>query len=192
MLPPSPPRPPPPEPRQSPVPWIADEVWTDWQYWVDDPLPADFVTIEHPDLIPVEPEDLDRASRAAVPENVLVPAPGSHGELLQQLATTPPARGVRSPSWPMCCGRLATLINHQGDGVPIEQVEAETGPLDHAFLLGDLRRNWGCKTEAQLTEAMNRGYRESLGELRENGVAEALVIFQCRSCGRVFVGGCHP
>ena len=92
----------------------------------------------------------------------------------------------------MCCGRLATLINHQGDGIPIEQIEAETGPLDHAFLAGDLRSNWGCKTEEQLTDAIKRGYGEGLSELRAHGVAEGLVIFQCRSCGRVYVGGCHP
>lgn len=180
------------EPRASPVPWIADEVWTDWQYWINAPLPADYPTIEHPDLIPVEAEDLDRAPHATVPQGVPVPQPGSFTELVQQLATTPPASGVRSPCWPLCCGRLATLINHQGDGLPIEQIEVQTGPLDRAFLVGDLRSNWGCKSEDELADAMKRGYGESLSELREDGMSEGLVIFQCRACGRVYVGGCHP
>lgn len=180
------------EPRASPVPWIADEVWTDWQYWVNAPLPVDFPTIEHPELIPVEAEDLERAPRAPVLQGVPVPQPGSVAELVQQLATTPPASGVRSPSWPMCCGRLATLINHQGDGLPIERIEAQTGPLDRAFFVGDLRSNWNCKTEDELAGARERGYAENLSALRENGTVEGLVIFQCRACGRVYVGGCHP
>lgn len=182
----------PPEPTSSPVAWIADEVWSAWRYWGSDPLPADFTTIEFPDLFPADAADLERVPRCTVPLGVSVPPPGRFDELVQLLATTPPSVGVRHPSWPMCCDRLATLINHQGDGVPLEAIEAETGPLDHAFLVQDLRSNWNCRTEADLAEAMRGGYAEPLKSLREDGVVEGLVIFQCRSCGRVYVGGCHP
>jgi len=34
----------------------------------------------------------------------------------------------------MCCGRLATLINQEGYGRSIASIEAETGPLDLAFM----------------------------------------------------------
>lgn len=178
------------EPATSPVPWIADEVWTDWQYWAVDPFPANFPTIEHPQVVAVREEDREHA-RAAVPRGP-APPPGSLMEHVQLLATTPAASGVRAPIWPICCGRLATLVNHQGDGVPLEEIEGETGPLDGGFLMGPTSRHSGGKNDAQLADVMRRSYHESLSELREHGVAEGLVIFQCRACGRVYVGGCHP
>jgi hypothetical protein len=183
---------PPPDPAASPVPWIADEVWSAWQYWGSDPLPPDFPTIEYPDLFPADAADLERVPRGEVPAGVPVPPPGRYEELVQLLAKTPPSVGVRHPAWPMCCDRLATLINHQGDGVLLDAIEAEAGPLDRAFLIQDLRSNWNCKTEAHLVDAMSRGYADLLKALREDGVVEGLVIFQCRSCGRFYVGGCHP
>lgn len=180
------------EPAASPVPWIADEVWTDWRYWAIDPLPANFPTIEHPQVASVRDEDRERAPRATVPRGAPVPPPGPLAEQVQRLAATPAASGVRAPIWPLCCDRLATLTNHQGDGVPLEVIEDEIGPLDGGFLVETLSSNSGGRTGPQLADAMKRGYHESLSELREHGVAEGLVIFQCRACGRVYVGGCHP
>ena len=92
----------------------------------------------------------------------------------------------------MCCDRLATLINRQGDGIPLGTIEAETGPLDHAFLIRDLRSNWSCRTEAEIAAAMSGGYAEPLKNLREDAVVEGLVIFQCRilsAIGFGLVGG---
>lgn len=187
---------PPPRPRPvhqpSPVPWIADEVWTDWQYWKLDPLPPDFPTIEHPDLIVVTAEDRDRAPLAPIPPDAPLPRPGALEEHVCLLASTPPSVGIHSPIWPVCCDRLTTLVNHQGDGVPIDYLEAQTGSLDLAFLVEDLRRNWNCRSESELVEAMARGYGEILSFLREDGMAEGVAIYHCRSCGRVYVGGCHP
>lgn len=175
----------------SPVAWVSDDVWSAWQYWGSDPVPSDFPTIEFPDLIPADAGDLERAPRAEIPPGAPVPPPGRVKELAQLLASTPPSVGVRHPVWPVCCSRLATLINHDGDGVELEKIESETGPLDRAFLAQDLRSNWDCRSDEQLADTMRRGYGESLEQLREGGV-EGLVIFQCRSCGRVYVGGCHP
>lgn len=192
MFSPSPPPPPrPPDASASPVAWISDDVWSAWQYWGSDPVPSDFPTIEFPDLIPADAGDLERAPRATIPAGVPLPPPGRVTELAGLLASTPPSVGVRHPVWPVCCSRLATLINHDGDGVPLDRIESETGPLDRAFLAQDLRSNWDCRTDEQLADAMSRGYGESLHALRE-GAVEGLVIFQCRSCGRIYVGGCHP
>lgn len=180
-----------PDPVASPVAWISDEVWSAWQYWGADPVPPEFPTIASPDLIPADAGDLDRVPRASIPPGVRVPPPGRVDELAQLLASTPPSVGVRHPTWPVCCNRLATLINHDGDGVPLDRIECETGPLEHAFLAQDLRSNWDCRTDEQLADAMSSGYGESLRALRE-GAVEGLVIFQCRSCGRIYVAACHP
>ena len=180
------------DPQRSPVPWISDEVWTDWQYWVVDPMPPDFPTVEDFRVIVAGVEDRERAPRASLPSEAPSPPRGTIEEHERHLARTPPSVGIRSPTWPICCDQLTTLVNHQGEGTPLEQIETETGALDHAFLVEDLRQNWNCKTGPELAEAMRRGYGESLKCLREDGVAEGIAVYQCRACGRVYVGGCHP
>jgi hypothetical protein len=180
-------------PRRARCPWIADEVWSAWQYWGSDPVPAGLP--HHRIPRPVSGgrgRSGARPSLATVPPGASVPPPGT----LRRTCATPGQHAAlcrRSPpKLAHVLHRLATLINHQGDGVELEKIEAETGPLDRAFLIQDLRSNWNCRSDADSQMRCVAGTQNPSSSCDEDGVVEGLVIFQCRSCGRVYVGGCHP
>lgn len=90
----------------------------------------------------------------------------------------------------MCCGRLATLINQEGHGRTIANIESETGPLDLAFMEMEIWHDWAPLDQAALDSAFASGYGELFRELE--GSSQGVLIFQCRACGRIYVGSCTP
>lgn len=91
----------------------------------------------------------------------------------------------------MCCGRLSTLISEEGSGRSLASIEAETGPLDLAFMEMEIWHDWSPRNEQAVEEVWQTGYQDLLAEGRKDGVLGGVLLFQCRACGRVYVGSCN-
>lgn len=119
-------------PHSSAVAWVSDEIWTSWTASEPD---QEHPALRDPRLYVVSRDDLRRAPVGSIEAGAKVPAWTTFDVNLQQLqALRLSSGGLLDPSWPMCCGRLATLINQEGYGRSIASIEAETGPLDLAFM----------------------------------------------------------
>lgn len=187
-------KPPPPSPAdvpfvRSPVPWISDEIWSSWQ--TGEPG-GDFPAFRDPRLYIVTRDDLSRARIATVDSSAPIPGWRTFRENLSQLQSLRSASGeIRDPSWPMCCGRLSTLINEEGGGRSLASIEAETGPLDLAFMEMEVWHDWSPRNEQDVEKVWQTGYQEILGEARKDDALGGVLLFQCRACGRVYVGSCN-
>jgi hypothetical protein len=149
-------------------------------------------TIREPRLYRSTPSDLERVRPAPVPHGAPLPSTGTLEEHLAQLASTPPASGIEAPSWPICCDRVASLIHEQGVGQDIVEIESHTGPLDRAFVEAEVHEDWCPRDAVELREYLLVGYRDILEDARRDGGTDGLILHQCRACGRVYVGSCHP
>ena len=179
----------------SPVAWVSDAVWSRWMWdrqFADLTNEQEWVTFPEPRIYPATEGDLVRVHPARVPQDARLPPPGSVEAHRRLLESTPPALGVQAPSWPVCCDRLATLIHDQGTGCKVNEIEAQTGPLDRAYLEQEVRNDWCTRTAAELEQALLLGYRDELECIRRQGAADGVIFHQCRACGRVYVGSCHP
>lgn len=175
-------------PHSSPVPWVSDEIWTSWRTADAD---QERRALRDPRLYVVSRDDLRRAPVASIESGARVPAWTTFEDNLRQLqALRLSSGGVLDPSWPMCCGRLATLINQEGHGRTIANIESETGPLDLAFMEMEIWHDWAPLDQAALDSAFASGYGELFRELE--GSSQGVLIFQCRACGRIYVGSCTP
>lgn len=174
--------------HSSPVPWVSDEIWTSWRTADAD---QERRALRDPRLYVVSRDDLRRAPVASIESGARVPAWTTFEDNLRQLqALRLSSGGVLDPSWPMCCGRLATLINQEGHGRTIANIESETGPLDLAFMEMEIWHDWAPLDQAALDSAFASGYSELFRELE--GSSQGVLIFQCRACGRIYVGSCTP
>lgn len=191
------PAPPPPPLRDvphipSPVPWISDEIWSGIVSYgpQEGPLPV----LREPRLYVVTRDDQRRAPVLSIAEGAKVPKWSTYYENKSHLERLKsPAGCIHLPTWPMCCGRLATLINERGDGRSLESIEAEAGaPLDLAFMEMEIWHDWTPESQESIDEIFRTGYGEMLAELRKEGMTDSVLIFQCRACGRVYVGSCSP
>ncbi len=172
----------------SPVRWIDELVWAVWSKW---PPKSETSPIWEPRLRNVSEDDRRRAARGQARG-----APGPQGPLeqhAQALAETPPAAlGLLRPYWPVCCDALATLINAEGAGHPLTEIEASVGSLDTSHLEADLSEDWTPKSDQELAEVVKIGYREELAVMRAEGeLGDGFNIFQCRNCGRVYIASCE-
>lgn len=175
---------------ESPVPWVSDQIWTSWSGGgSDEKYPA----LRDPRLYVVSRDDLRRAPIASIELGAKVPPWATFNANQQQLQElTLESGGVLDPSWPMCCGRLATLINQEGHGRSIGSIEAETGPLDLAFMEMEIWHDWSPRNQEELDAAFAVGYRDLFKELGRDGALQGVLLFQCRACGRIYVGSCTP
>lgn len=174
---------------RSPVPWISDEIWSSWQ--TGDPG-SNFPAFRDPRLYVVTRDDLTRTRSATVDSGAPIPAWRTFYENLNQLQSLRSASGqIRDPTWPMCCGRLSTLINEEGNGRSLASIEAETGPLDLAFMEMEIWHDWCPRNERDVERAWQTGYRKILDEGRKDDDLGGVLLFQCRACGRVYVGSCN-
>lgn len=175
-------------PHSSPVPWVSDEIWASWTTSGSDPERR---ALRDPRLYVISRDDLRRAPVASIESGAKVPAWTTFEDNLRQLqALRLSSGGVLDPSWPMCCGRLATLINQEGYGRTIASIEAETGPLDLAFMEMEIWHDWAPLDQDALDSAFASGYGELFRELE--GSSQGVLVFQCRACGRIYVGSCTP
>lgn len=177
----------------SPVPWIDDRIWSRWVWnrqFADISDEAEWETLPEFRLFEATPADRARAGVAPIPEGAPVPPAGTYAQHQALLRSTPPAPGIQCASWPICCGRLATLIHEQGTGANINEVEAHAGPLDHAYIEEDLIE--GEDKPKVIEGLLAAGYSDSLAVAREQNGTDGLLLHQCRACGRVYVGACHP
>lgn len=182
-------------PVRSPVAWIDEAIWSRWMWdrqFANLSNEHEWQTFSDPSLYPVTSADLARVRPAPVPHLAPLPPKGDLDAHLALLASTPPASGLTAPSWPICCGRLTTLIHEQGVGRSIVEIETYTGHLDRAYVEAEVRRDWAPYSAAQLQEYLEVGYRDDLVFARKNGGSDGLILHQCRACGRVYVGSCHP
>lgn len=178
----------PPALAPSPVPWIDDLVWAAWSRR---PVKSTSSPIWEPRLREVSEDD---RRRAATGRPSGTPSPqGTLAEHARTLDATPPvADGVLRPCWPVCCGALTTLINTEGAGRPLAEVEAAVGPLDASHLEADLLDDWTLRSPQERAEVLQAGYREELDWMRRHGgIGDGFNIFQCRRCGRVYLASCH-
>lgn len=179
----------------SPVAWIGDAVWSRWMWktqFTDRANEHERTTIREPRLYISTPSDLERVRSAPVPHGAPLPSTGTLEEHLALLASTPPASGVLAPSWPICCVRLTSLIHEQGVGQDIVEIESHTGPLDRAYVEAEVREDWSPRDAAEIGDYLAVGYRDVLAVARRSGGTDGLILHQCRACGRVYVGSCHP
>src|SRR5690606_34191293 len=95
-----------------------------------------------------------------------------------------------SPLWPICCGQLATLINAQGEGIDICEIEAAYGPLDRAYLEYHIHPVARVKPKAR--RRFEAQVSKDLRDMRRWGSFSGMLIFKCRSCGRHYVSSCTP
>ncbi len=179
---------PPPPPVPSPVPWVDDLVWA---VWSRRPAESSVTPIWEPQLREVSAEDRSRAANAT---RSGTPSPRGtleqHAQLLQ--STPPVADGVLRPYWPVCCESLATLINAEGAGRTLADIEAAAGPLDTSHLEANLTEDWTPTSPQQLAEVVQAGYREELALMRrDGGLGDGFNVFQCRRCGRVYIASCE-
>lgn len=65
-----------------------------------------------------------------------------------------------------------------------------TGPLDLAFMEMEIWHDWAPLDQDALDSAFASGYGELFRELE--GSSQGVLIFQCRACGRIYVGSCTP
>lgn len=176
----------------SPVPWIDDRIWSRWMWdrrLTDLHHDGEWETLPEFRLFVATPADRARAPVAPVPEGAPVPPVGTYAQHAALLRGTPPAPGILCASWPICCDHLATLIHEQGAGAGVNDLEGHTGPLDHAFIEEDLIE--GETDPRIIRNDLSAGYRDTLATARRLGTADGLLLHQCRTCGRVYVGACH-
>ena len=177
-------------PQPSPVPWVSDEIWTSWAVGGSD---QKYPALRDPRLYVVSRDDLRRAPIAAVEIGAKVPPWTTFSANQQQLQElTLDSGGVLDPSWPMCCGRLATLVNQEGYGRSIGSIEAETGSLDLAFMEMEIWHDWSPRDQEELDLAFATGYEDLFKELGRDDALQGILLFQCRACGRIYVGSCTP
>lgn len=175
--------------ESSPVPWLSDPVWSAWPH---EPGKKWRCPVERPWVLAVWDSDRERAPRWPVPEGATVPEPGSVADNTALLATTPgTGRGTRSPVWPVCCERLSTLIWNEGVGPSIPEIEAAVGPLDRAYLEQEVLTEWGPPEHAPAL--LEQGFGPTLERIRRGKLDKSGVnLFQCRSCGRLYLASCKP
>jgi len=176
----------------SPLPWIADSAWSQlitrrgrrWGLGSDPLVIAPRITL-------VTEDDLERVPEAPVPAGVSVPDTGQPRDHQLTLLQTPGGGLIRSPIWPICCERLACLISAQGGRESLVGIESFAGPLDRAFLSREFD-SWGGPGADR--EAFRRaGWTDILQSIRDGDHSgQAINIFQCRSCGRIYVASCSP
>lgn len=126
-----------------------------------------------------------------VGEGVALPPRGELPGQLRRLLATPGRGSIMRANWPLCCERLATLISAQGDADALADIEARAGSLDLAHLEMEMSA-WGGKRPGAQQEAA-AGWAGILGCIRTGEHSgEGINVFQCRDCGRLFVGTCAP
>ncbi len=177
-----------PAPVSSPVPWVDDAVWAVWSRRQAE---STISPIWEPRLREVSADDRRRAAKGA-PSGTFCPR-GTLEQHEQLLRSTPPvADGMLRPYWPVCCEALATLINAEGAGHNLADIEAAAGPLDGSHLEADLTEDWTPNSPQHLAEVVQTGYREELGLMRrDSGLGDGFNVFQCRRCGRVYIASCE-
>lgn len=117
----------------SPVPWVSDGVWrarNGFSETLDAPMvlraevdpelivyPHDVgPAIREPVLRPVGDAEQALATPASVPQGTPVPRRGDHAALRHALEEETVGRFlVLAPRWPVCCGRLSTLVGLTAD-----------------------------------------------------------------------------
>jgi hypothetical protein len=187
-------------PVPSPVAWVSDQVWTWWARDLDPDALAPPIT--EPEVIVVTDADRARAPVGRPLSFGPAPEPGTVDELRRRLLSTPRLsnRGTECATWPVCCQRLSTLIWNEGMGPSLAELEA-AGPLDRAYLEEEIRTGWG--SPEAVAQGLREGYGPALRALRSKPGFFALLfgavaggdginVFQCRTCGRLYVGSCHP
>jgi len=175
----------------SPVPWISDAIWSSWVAQSSESVerPA----LRDPRLFVVTRDDQRRAPTIVVEEGSKVPSWATYDANLAELGTLRVrSGGVLDPSWPMCCGRLATLINQEGEGRSLLSIEAEGGALDLAFMEMEIWHDWAPQDQNAVESAFRTGYEDLFTQLGKDGPLEGVLLFQCRACERIYVGSCTP
>jgi hypothetical protein len=171
---------------RSPAPWIADEVW---RYQPRGLLPVGGVV--QPEIVAATEGDRARVPKAPVPKGAELPPEGTSQQQRDRLLATPGPTRIRTPVWPMCCERLAVLVAHRPTSVRLGELEAVAGALDQAYLESELA-SWGSPG-ADRNALLARGWGEVLALVRGGQHdGEGLAIYQCRACGRMYVGSCGP
>ena len=180
-------------PQGSPVPWIDDRVWQRLN-------PDGFLArryawrggmISQPQIVLASDADRERGPRREPGDDQPVPLEGSVDELRRMLAQTQGRGQVRSPMWPACCGRLATLIALHCGAEALSDLEAAYGSLDRAFLEEELRSWGGPGVDVQ--KFLDDGWSIVLEQVRSGEHSgQGLAAYSCRHCGRAYVASCGP
>ena len=179
---------------RSPFPWLSDDIWSGLERQEGPFLPPRRDargTIVSPQLTLATDADRARIPKHPLVQDLPVPPESTGTEHREQLIQTKAIGQLRMPVWPVCCNRLSTLINFQGIGRPLADIESEAGPLDQAFLERELR-GWGGPT-ADNQEILATGWRDVLADIRNgNHDYQGMAFYQCRACGRYYVASCQP
>lgn len=172
----------------SPVFWIDADVWADWTKYPTRRLESPIV---EPQIREVTDDDRARAPRRRLLSEDVAPVVAAADDHAQLLDSTPPASGgVYRPYWPVCCKQLATLVQCEGGGRSLERIEREAGTLDLAFIEAQVRE--ASDAPAALAHRRERGYSEELAQVRHGQHGwDGFTVFECRVCGRTYVGTCE-
>jgi hypothetical protein len=175
-------------PLKSPVAWISDDVWSQW---MDDTSSPFRCPISDPRVLVATAADRERAPCARVSQGEAAPVAAFSDQQGLLLGTPWAHFGALSAAWPVCCSRLATLFWDQGWGPPLKDIEFHTGPLDMAYLEGEIGESLRSREEAR--RELELGFVTTLALIRaERHCGDGIVLFQCRDCWRIFLASCHP
>lgn len=176
---------------RSPVPWIADEVWT---CWIDARAAEPYrETLVSPGVIVVSDDDRQRSTHESGKVDRAAPQlePEDAARCFSTLQRTPSSHATTfSPLWPICCRQLATLINAQGEGIDICEIEAAYGPLDRTYL--EYLVHPAARSRSRARRRFEARVSKDLREMRRWGLFGGILIFKCPTCGRHYLSTCIP
>lgn len=172
-----------PRAARSPVPWLSDEIWSEWNQEPPACESSEPGPIYNFTLTPVTPDDRQRAKVALIPTNAAVPSEGTLETHECALRSTPGNGSLSWVRWPICCSRLSTLLSI--DTLP--ELEDQVGPLDE------------CLLEAHALDGPDdrattfRDWASTLEQIRQKPhLSDGVCLFQCRNCGRLYGSYCAP
>lgn len=157
--------------EKSPHPFISDEVWREWRVKAGAQLGVGPPALEM-ELVQIA-EDV-KARIATRPFSGPQPSPGSIADCARQLLEIKcDSFLLGAGDWPVCCGRLATIVSTHD----LAAMEARFGPLDDCAV-GDGSDAWPVQCQAWRNHPLS-------GQ-------DGLAYFQCRGCGRPYVAFHEP
>lgn len=167
-----------------------------------------------PTLCPVNASDRRRAPKLPIPTGAAVPQPGSLDEILQTLTSSVYSVALLEyANWPVCCARPATVVSIESALVCDPRLAPLAESLPH-FTEAEITDGWGMPANALAAALQSldvpppprprgllakiglgkRTFRQGYDEQRQHYArhgSDGIALFQCRSCGRCYLGSHH-
>jgi hypothetical protein len=180
--------------QNSPLPCIADGTWAQLnpKTFLNERMPGKTPIVSNLEVVEVTSDDLERVPLL---HNVKIfgidtahTQPLSKRDQINALRKTHSLGTIHNPTWPWCCERLGTLVEHHLKSEGLAIIEKECGPLEKAYLEREIaswpkdKQNESSTVWTPILQQIRQGRHEGQG----------VNIFACRLCQRVYLGSCGP